>query len=115
MISHDVSTPKAGFFRHRLSSQSVAVGVRIHFGPPLDPVTGEELDRSWRWQADVNGEPFDDFDRIWPACLAEPISEADYLIFCKRQDWARENAPDSSYAKPGRKYDPLSTTQPLPF
>jgi hypothetical protein len=111
----DVSKPEAGFFRVKLSSRSVAVGVRIHYGPPLDPVTGEELDRSWRWQAEVNGEPYGDFDRVWPACAGEPISEQRYREYCERQRWARENAPQSAYANPKRRYDPLSNQEPLPF
>lgn len=112
---HDVSEPKAGFFRFRLSGRSVAVGVELRFGPPIDPVTGEELDRSWRWLAFVNGEPFPDLDRVWPACLDEPISEGRYREFCARQRWARENAPNSSHAEPGRPHDPLSTDTLLPF
>lgn len=111
----DVSRPVAGFFRTKLSSRSVAVGVRIHYGPPLDPVTGEEIDRSWRWQAEVNGEPYGDFDRVWPACAGEPISEQRYREYCERQRWARENAPNSSHAEPGRPHDPLSTDTLLPF
>lgn len=111
----DVSRPVAGFFRTKLSSRSVAVGVRIHYGPPLDPVTGEELDRSWRWQAEVNGEPYGDFDRVWPACAGEPISEERYREYCARMEWARTNTPNSSYAEPGRRRDPLSTDEPLPF
>lgn len=113
--AQDVSKPEAGFFRVKLSSRSVAVGVRIHYGPPLDPVTGEELDRSWRWQAEVNGEPYGDFDRVWPACAGEPISEQRYREYCERQRWARENAPNSSHAEPGRPHDPLSTDTLLPF
>lgn len=111
----DVSTPVAGFYRTRLGKDTVRVGVRLWWGPPNDPVTGEPLDRSYRWQADVNGEPYPDFDRLWPVCAAEPISEADYRRMCARQDWARQHAPDSPYAEVGRKLDPLSTATPLPF
>jgi len=111
----DVSTPVAGFFRLRMSRSSVAVGVEIRFGPPLDPVTGEEMDRSWRWLAFVNGEPFADFDRIWPQCAATPITEQECRRYCTRQDWARKHAPDSAYAEAGRKLDPLSLQNPMPF
>lgn len=110
----DVSAPVAGFYRFRLASGTITGGVRIYYGPPLDPVTGEELDRSWRWQADFNGEPID-FDRVWPACTGEPITEIDYRRFCARQEWARRHAPDSAYAERGRRHDPLSAQAPLPF
>ena len=110
-----VDQPRAGFFRVKLSSQSIAVAVEVKFGPPIDPVTGEELDRSWRWLAFVNGEPFGDFDQVWPKCAGDPITEAEYQNYCARQLWARENVPDSAYAEPGRKHDLLSTANPLPF
>lgn len=112
--AQDVSEPVEGFFRHRLRSGAVRVGVRIFHGPPLDPITGEELDRSWRWQAEVNGEPAE-IDRVWPQCTGEPISEAEYRRYCDLQKWAREQAPDSAYADPSRRIDPLSTDNPLPF
>ena len=111
----DVSKPVAGFFRHRLRSGSIMVGIRIHYGPPLDPVTGEVLDRSWRWMADVNGEPFADFDWVWPGCTGQPISEAEYGAYCRRKKWAEQNAPDSAYAQQGKRWDPLSASELLPF
>lgn len=111
---HDVSTPTAGFFRFRLRGGAVAGGVRIYFGPPRDPVTGEELDRSWRWQADFDGEPID-FDRVWPACLKDLITEAEYRQRVGRRQWAETAAPDSAYAQRERRIDPLSTQTPLPF
>ncbi len=110
----DVSTPVAGYYRFRLHSSGVRGGVQIWHGPPLDPVTGEALDRSWRWQARFNGEPID-FDRVWPACTAEPISKRDYLHYCERTEWARQNAPDSAYADSRRRHDPLSTQSPMMF
>jgi hypothetical protein len=110
----DVETPEAGFYRFRLGRDTVRGGVRIWFGPPHDPVTGEELDRSWRWQAEFDGEPID-FDRVWPACAKEAISEADYRAMINRRAWARQHAPDSAYAKIGVRHDPLSASAPLPF
>lgn len=110
----DVTEPEAGFFRFRLRSGGVRGVVRIWNGPPHDPVTGEELDRSWRWQAEFNGELID-FDRVWPACAGEPVTEQDYRRAIARQEWAREQAPGSAYADPRAKLDPLSTDTPLPF
>lgn len=109
-----VSEPEAGFFRYRLVSGGVRGGVRIWFGPPHDPVTGEEMDRSWRWQAEFDGEPVE-FDRVWPACIGDPISEADYRAYCARKEWAQQNAPRSAYAERTRRVDPLSSDTPLPF
>lgn len=109
-----VAEPIAGFYRHRLGRGTVQVGVRIWHGPPCDPVTGEELDRSLRWQAEIDGE-YTDFERVWPACAGQPITEDEYRRYVARKAWARENAPDSAYAKTVRKIDRLSTNTPLPF
>lgn len=113
-VGADVSTPVAGYFKHRVRGGSVACGVEIRFGPPLDPITGEEMDRGWRWMVFVDGEPAD-FDALWPDCTGQPITRDDYRALCARREWARKNAPDSSYAKVGRKIDPLSTSEVLPF
>lgn len=112
--AQDVSEPTAGFFRLRLARETVRGGVRIWFGPPHDPDTGEEMDRAWRWQAEFNGEPID-FDRVWPNCAGDPITETEYRRYCARVDWAREHAPESAYAERGARIDPLSTATPLPF
>ena len=110
----DVSKPEAGFFRHKLRGGGIAGGVRLWHGPPADPVTGELLDRSWRWQAEFEGQPVD-FDDVWPNCVGDPVTEADYRAYCARRTWAAQNAPNSAFAKPGKRYDPLSSSEPLPF
>lgn len=110
----DVSDPVPGFYRCRMGSDAVAGAVRLWFGPPHDPVTGEEMDRSWRWQSEFNGEPID-FDQVWPKCAGDPITAAEYQRYIARQSWARENAPDSAYAARGRRMDRLSTNTPMPF
>ncbi len=108
----DVRQPVAGYYRHRMRSGGVYGVVRIWHGPPRDPVTGEVMDRSWRWQAEFNGElvPLDD---VWPVCAGKPVAEADYRRSINRQTWARSNAPSSAYADPRARYDPF--TAPLPF
>lgn len=110
----EIAEPVAGFFRMRLTQGSVRGGVRIWNGPPHDPVTGEELDRSWRWQAECNGEPID-FERVWPVCAGDLISADEYRFYAQRQGWARDHAPDSAFADPRRKRDPLSLDEPLQF
>ena len=90
----DPDQPIAGYYRFRMRSGGAFCGVRIWHGQPLDPETGEELDRSLRWNA----------------LLAD-----EYKHFCRVQTWAREKAPDSAFADPRRKIDLLSTSNPLPF
>ncbi len=108
----DVSEPVAGFYQGKLRSGGVLVGIRLWYGPPHDPVTGEEMDRSWRWQAEANGQPVD-FNAVWPACAASPIAAEQYEFYAKRQRWAEKNAPDSSFADPRKRHDPLNSL--LPF
>ncbi len=110
----DVTTPVAGHYRFRLRSGAVRGGVRLHYGPPLDPVTGEVLDRSWRWMAEFNGE-FIDFERVWPACAGAPITAHEYRQYVDRSAWAKTHAPDSAYADPRRAIDPLSLSNPMVF
>lgn len=108
----DVSQdPTPGFYRYRLRAGAVKGVVRIWYGPPNDPVTGEPLDRSWRHQAEFNGKPIE-LEDVWPKCGGEPVTEAEYRRAIARQDWAREAAPTSAYADPKRKADLLS--EPLP-
>lgn len=112
----DVTTPQAGFWRFKLRSNGVMGGLRIWHGPPYDPETGEVLDRSWRWQAEFDGEPVD-FDDVWPVCAKaeNEITESEYHNYVARRIWAQRNAPKSAFADPKRRYDPLSTSEPLPF
>lgn len=104
---HDVDLPVAGLYRMRLRSGGVAVGVRIWHGPPLDPVTGETMDRSWRWQAAVNGAPID-IERVWPACADDPIDQSEHDHLAGLQAWGRA-AGHAAIADPTRRLDPLSS------
>ena len=106
----DIPTP--GFYRLALRSGAAPVGVRIWFGQPLDPVTGEEMDRSLRFQAQANGEMID-LEEVWPRCARQIITETEYDLMCRKARWAREHAPDSALADPRRRIDPLNS--PLPF
>lgn len=105
---YSTEVPTEGYYRTRLRSGGVYVGVRIWFGQPLDPETGDEMDRSLRWQAMCNGR-YIDLDRVWPKCGREPIDEAEYHYLAGLQDWGEENAPDSALADPRRRVNHLNT------
>lgn len=109
----DVSEPVAGFYEGKVRANGVVAGIRIWHGPPADPVTGEELDRSYRWQAEVNGLPID-FDRVWPKCAAKPVTLERYRLHCAKTQWAKEHKPDSAYADPRTK-DISALSEPTPF
>lgn len=106
----DVSTPVAGFYRSKLNSRGVAVGIELRFGPPLDPITGEEMDRSWRWMAFANGRPTD-FDQVWPRCAGDPIDAQEHAYLSSLQAWGEEHAPSSPEANPHKPVNWL--TAPL--
>lgn len=110
-VGHDPDTPVVGFYRHRLRSGGVYVGIEVRYGAPLDPVTGEEMDRSWRFYALANGQLID-LDRVWPACAGNSISEAEARHFANMQQWGEANG-DAALADPTRKVDWLQNA--LPF
>lgn len=102
----DVDQPVAGLYRMCLARGAHPVGIRIWYGPPLDPDTGEEMDRSWRWQATANGRPID-LQRVWPKCADEPIGQAEHDHLARVQAWGEAHAPDSPQANPDRPVDLL--------
>ena len=108
--SVDVSQPVAGYYRMKLISGGVLVGIKLWYGPPTDPDTGEEMDRSWRWQAHANGR-YIDFDRAWPKCTGDPVDEQEYRYLSSLQEWGERHAPTSPEANPQKRIDWL--TAPL--
>jgi hypothetical protein len=91
----------------RLVSGGMSVAIRIWNGPPADPVTGELLDRSYRWQAAANGEPIE-LERVWPKCAADTITEAEASHLMNLQQWGRD-AGHAAIADPRKRLDPLSS------
>ncbi|MBF9645492.1 hypothetical protein, partial [Streptococcus pseudopneumoniae] len=71
-------------------ARRVSIPVRVWFGPPVDPETREEVDRSPRWQIQVGFLMFDDqpievggiwlreIDDFWPRIQRDPIDAVDW-------------------------------------
>jgi hypothetical protein len=59
-----------------------------------------------------NGETID-VERVWPVCAKHPTTAEHYHQAIARQHWAQENAPQSAFANPRARRDPLS--EPLEF
>lgn len=76
------TTPVAGFYEMR-HDEGQWVAVEIWYGAPLDPVTGEMLDRSHRWCALVDGNTLVSADDVWVSCCARPITAAAYQELLK--------------------------------
>ena len=68
--------PIAGHYQW-MNADDTRSAIVIWFGAPLDPDTGEELDRSPRWQALKDGSeiPIDD---VWPMVRGREISPDEY-------------------------------------
>lgn len=72
-----IDQPQPGYYKTRLVKGGPFVAVRIWWQPPLDPWTGEELDRGPTLMAEVNGRPRDPYD-IWTWCADKPVDFAEY-------------------------------------
>lgn len=113
---------RARFYRIRLVKGAAWSAIKVWFGPPLDPDTGDILwERPCLWRCLINGQD-DAIEAVMieldgttglPVIKGDEISETDYLYHLKTYIWARDHAPDSPEAKPKQKIDPL--TAPLPF
>ena len=111
MIAYHVDTPTPGFYAMRLVRNGPLCPVRIWFGPPHDPVTGEELDRSHRYQAELNGKPAE-IDRVWPWCTKHQITETEYRYMLDVHTWATEHAPKEPEAQPRQPVN-INALKPL--
>ena len=103
--------PVAGHYRMKMRSGGVFVGIAIWFGPPTDPETGEEMDRSHRWQATENGRPVP-LERVWPRCAEDKITESEAAHLIAVEAWAKQHAPQSALANPKRRIDLLNEVLP---
>lgn len=107
----DPDAPVSGFYRHRLRAGAVYVAVRIWFGEPREPWTGEVMDRAPRWNASVNGQ-WIEVEEVWPVCADAPISAQEAAYLTSLQAWGAEHG-HAAIADPRRRLDPLHT--PLLF
>lgn len=118
--------PLPGFYQWLLRGRPPQP-VRIWFGSPPDPVTGELLDRSPRWQMLVSGRPAllaeEDRDEleigrtplwgdVWPQCSGSQIAEAEYNYLLASIEHARAYEPDNPFARPGRRIDLNTAAMP---
>ncbi len=85
--------PVAGYYEERhveiengIKVRESWLPIKLWYGPPSDPVTGEELDRTWRWQALMDGQEIEWYE-VWPN--GRPISEAQYEMMLA-SEWAGE-------------------------
>jgi len=105
--------PIAGLYKMKLVKGGPWVTVEIWYGPPHDPATGEIMDRSFRWQARVDGGDAEDpLRRAWPYCSGQPLTDSEFRYMRDTAKWAKDFAPDQPEAKPRDKID-LNRLSPL--
>lgn len=114
-----------GYYLIRLDrSRRVSIPVRIWFGAPCDPETGEELDRAPRWQIKIGFQLLDDqplniggvrineLIDVWPTCARNPIDEIDWRFRLERAEWATDHDDSDPYSQLGGRIDPMTCSLP---
>lgn len=97
-------TPISGTYKMKLVKGGPWVPVRVWYGPSHDPLTGELMDRSYHWQAQIDGGEHEDaLRRAWPYCAGNAISEAEYSYMRDVGLWAKDYAPEQPEASPRKK------------
>lgn len=113
-----VGRPSPGFYALRLVRGGIEVAARITCGPSADPDTGELLDRSWHFAAEINGEPDRDprpepNERVWMVHeRGRRIGEAEYRWLLDDRAWAARFRPSLPESRPNAPIDWLSVPTP---
>lgn len=101
-----LSALRDGYYRTRMVSGGPWCPVRIWFGPPADPDTGELIDRSPRWQATLRGLQYEgDVASLWSWCAKHPITEAEHNYMVATARHAVTHEPEMPEASPREKID----------
>lgn len=105
------------FYACRLVKDGPRVGVRVWYGVPADPDTGEPLDRAARWQVTVSGEFIDPLQMLMLVgnvayIKGDEINEAEHKYLCDVATWATAHAPDAPESSPRTAID-LNAAKPI--
>lgn len=119
------ATPSANkptrLYRTRLAKGAPWSAIKVWWGFPVDPETGEILlERSPCWRAILNGDhvPIEDvsieIDGLTqePMLRAELIDETEYDYLLATNLWAKTHAPNAPEANPRQRVD-LTKLPPL--
>lgn len=112
MAARQIDRPCEGHWLVRLVKGGPLVPARIaRVQTTHDPVTGEPMDRSPHWHAEIAGEVVA-VDDVWHR-RGQPITEAEYRYRLADMAWAAEHAPTEPVARPRQRVD--FATMPIPF
>ena len=107
-----VDRPVPGWYRRRLVKGGPWVPVLLFVPCPLDPHTGEPLDRPRHPLCLIADDPADAMEQ-WSWVAGQPISRAEYLYLMAVRAHAIAHEPEMPEANPRRPIDLLRA--PLPF
>lgn len=79
---------RPGRYRIRLVAGAVWAPVWIWFGRPIDPKSGRRMRGPYGFHALCDGEVMR-LEEVWPRCIGEPISRAEYGYLRQSNKWAR--------------------------
>ncbi len=107
--SHRIDIPEPGFFKLRLLPGRPFVPAAIFLPCPVDPYTGEQLDRGRVLMAAIgNNDPdYESIEKVW--MFGCPISLAEYRYMRAVSNWAAQHAPAAPEASPLAPIDHLRT------
>jgi hypothetical protein len=105
-----IGEPSPGFYRMKRVKGGVWVPVLIYRPCPLDPYTGEPLQRWYHLRALVDGQEEVRPLTVWTRL--HPISCAEYLFLVGLHAWARDYAPGLPEARTKEPID-LGSMPPL--
>ena len=111
-MSPRVDQPIPGFYRRKLVKGGPFVGVLIFWGCPLDPYSGEPMQRSPMLRCWVNGEEADPIDQ-WTWVAGGKITQAEYEFLLADAAHAMEFRPAAPRANPRKTIDLMESE--LPF
>ncbi len=108
------------YHKIRLVKGGPFCGLKVWYGVPIDPITGETLiERPAIWRAEVNGEqmPINDVapqfaDGTGHVTRDGMISESEYLYYCNVTKWAVAYSPNDPYATPRKTID-MNKMEPI--
>lgn len=109
---------RRGLYKLQLVRGGPWVAAQIHHSVAVDPVTGETLDRSWYWWAEIDGKVAGDVsptvsDDVWNIHLhGTPITQDEYAELTETAARVRASAPHMPEADP-RKRIKLRELPPL--
>lgn len=110
----------ARFYAMTLTRGGARVPVKVWFGRPVDPITGELLERPATWRCQIDGQDdaieacMIEIDGVTnePVIKGETIDEDEYTYLLQRNTWAREHEPESPHANPRKRID-MNALEPI--